>query len=323
MLNKGVTLRGIEVFEALAQTGSVAQAADTLGLSQPTVSQQMAKLEAAVGTPLIDHGRRPMRLTPAGQLFMRRVGAALSELRHGQSEVTLMDLAKLRDLSLGIIDDFDDDLTPRLATILADSMSECRFRMITAGSNELAAAMQAKALHIAISAQGDAALSEVTEYPLARDPFIIVTPRGVEAPAADLLAGTMPLPFLHYAAEQLIARQIALQLSQAHVHLPKRFEIGSHLALMSMVARGIGWAITTPLGYMRAARFQEDMRVIALPMSDAARQISLFAGADWSGPIPRDIAETMRRLMQTHIIDPATRQLPWLSGQFHLIGESE
>jgi hypothetical protein len=88
---------------------------------------------------------------------------------------------------------------------------------------------------------------------------------------------------------------------------------------MAMVARGIGWAITTPLGYMRAARFHEALQPMPLPLPDAARQITLFAGADWSDPVPRDISATMRRLMQTHMIGPVTAQLPWLAESFHLI----
>ena len=76
MLSKGVTLRGLEVFEALAATGSVAGAAGLTGLSQPAVSQQLKNLEAALGTPLIDHAKRPMRLTPAGESFRHRAEAA-------------------------------------------------------------------------------------------------------------------------------------------------------------------------------------------------------------------------------------------------------
>ncbi|WP_299871081.1 LysR family transcriptional regulator [uncultured Sulfitobacter sp.] len=323
MLKKGVTLRGIEVFEALAQTGSVARTAQATGLSQPAVSQQMRNLEAAIGAELIDHSRRPMRLTPAGQLFLRRAGAALSELRQAQSEVTVMDLAHLEELSLGIIDDFDDDLTPRLATILADSMTGCRFRMITAGSNELAHGIATQDLHMAISARPTEALAGVVEYPLARDPLIIVAPAGPADNASALLAGISPLPFLHYAADQLIARQIAGHLATADIKLSSRFEIGSHLALMAMVARGIGWTITTPLGFMRAARFHDGMQAMPLPLPDAARHISLFAGADWSGPVPRDIATTMRNLMQDHMIAPAISALPWLADSFHLMETSD
>lgn len=319
MLKKGVTLRGIEVFEALAQAGSVAHAAVLTGLSQPAVSQQMRNLEQAVGADLIDHSRRPMRLTPAGQLFLRRAGVALSELRQAQSEVTVMDLAHLKELNLGIIDDFDNDLTPRLATILADSLTGCRFRMITAGSHELASAMRTQDLHMAIAAKTTHNMDGVTEYPLARDPFIIVAPLGVADSAQHLLDGAGDLPLLHYAAEQLIAQQIAAHLARAGLTPPARFEIGSHLALMAMVARGIGWTITTPLGYMRAARFHDTLHAMPLPLADAARQITLFAGSDWSDPVPRDIAQTMRRLIQTHMIGPVTAQLPWLTDSFHLM----
>ena len=87
MLSKGVTLRGLEVFEALAATGSVAQAASVTGLSQPAVSQQLRNLETALATDLIDHGKRPMRLTPAGHSFLARAEATLSQLRLAQSEL--------------------------------------------------------------------------------------------------------------------------------------------------------------------------------------------------------------------------------------------
>lgn len=323
MLKKGVTLRGLEIFEALARTGSVAQAACVTGLSQPAVSQQMRNLETAVGSDLIDHARRPMRLTPAGQMFLRRTGTALAELRLAQSEVTVMDLAHLDALSLGVIDDFDDDVTPRLATILADSLEGCRFRMITAGSSELAQGLSDQSLHMVISARLGQPQDGVVEYPLARDPFIVVAPAADGGSAGDLLSGGTKLPFLRYAAEQLIAGQIDGYLRRCDLTPPGRFEISSHLALMAMVARGIGWTITTPLGYMRARRFHEGLRAMALPKPATPRQISLFARAEWSGPVPRDIARTMRQLMQAHAIDPACAKLPWLGGSFYLTEDPE
>ena len=63
MIAKGVTLRSLEVFEALASCGSVAQTAKITGLSQPAVSQQLSKLEAALATNLIHDNKRPMRVT--------------------------------------------------------------------------------------------------------------------------------------------------------------------------------------------------------------------------------------------------------------------
>ncbi len=321
MLNKGVTLRGLEVFEALARTGSVAQAAAATGLSQPAVSQQMRNLETALGIELVDHGRRPMRLTPAGRGFLDRTERVLGELRLAQSELTVMDLGHLGTLSIGLIDDFDDVLTPRLATILADSLTGCRFKLITAPSLEISAAMQARTFHVAVAASTGEVQDGVVEYPLVRDPFILVAPRGVIAQAEDIPGAAQALPLLRYTGDQLIARQIEAHLSREGLVFEHRFEIGSHLALMAMVARRIGWAITTPLGYMRAGRFHDDMDAFALPFGSFSRRISLFSGNDWNDRVPRDIADTVRRLTQSHMIDPAVARLPWLAGEFRLFGE--
>lgn len=321
MLNKGVTLRGLEVFEAIASTGSVAGAAGLTGLSQPAVSQQIKNLEAALGTSLIDHGKRPMRLTPAGETFLDRTESALAQLRMAQSELTVMDLAHLSSLSIGLIDDFDYDLTPRLVTIMAKSLTGCRFKLSTAPSHEIMEAMAEKRLHVAISASTGQTLPGVLEYPLARDPFILVAPRGYLSGRPKHLTDMGDLPFLRYDHQQLIGRQIESHLARQRLDFPDRFEVGSHLALMAMVAHRIGWAITTPLGYMRAGRFHEQVEAFALPISPFSRSIVLYAGADWAGGVPSDISRTVRQLLQTQMIDPGIAKLPWLAGEFRILDE--
>jgi len=315
MLKKGVTLRGLEVFEALAENGSVARAAELTGLSQPAVSQQIRNLETALGSELVDHGRRPMRLTPAGRSFLARTREVLGQLRMAQSELAVMDLAHLSTLRLGMIDDFDNDLTPRLVTILAESMTRCRFRLVTAPSHEISAALQSRRLDLAAAASAGAALEGVVEYPMVRDPFILVTPRGEDAGAVERL------PFLRYDREQLIGRQIEAHLAREGLDFPERFELGAHLALMTLVARGVGWAVTTPLGYMRAARHHDHISAHPLPWTPFSRTISLFALADWADSVPRDLAATIRALVQGQVIEPALRQLPWLEGELTLLDD--
>lgn len=319
MLAKGVTLRGLEVFEALAKSGSVAQAAEATGLSQPAVSQQLRNLEKALGGDLVDHGKRPMRLTPAGQGFLTRTESALGELRLAQSELTTMDLSHLSTLSIGLIDDFDSEVTPRLATILADSLENSRFKLVTASSHEISAALAAGELQIAVAASSDKASDTIREIPLARDPFLIVAPHGYVRSPDRLLDELSALPFLRYASEQLIARQIEDHLARLGLHLEERFEIGSNPALMAMVGRGIGWAITTPLGYLRALRVLDHVDAFELPFEPFARQISLFTGSDWASGVPDDVALALKRLLQSHFVEPGIARLPWLAGQLEII----
>lgn len=319
MLTKGVTLRGLEVFEALAHSGSVALTSEATGLSQPAVSQQIRNLETALGVSLVDHGKRPMQLTQAGRSYLARTSAVLSELRLAQSELTVMDLSHLSTLSIGVIDDFDNDLTPRLVTILAESLTKCKFKLITASSNDITTAMKERRLHMGIAASTGEVLDGVVEYPLAQDPFILVTPTSYAAKGDNVERIMQDLPFLRYEREQLISRQIDAQLSRLKLDYHERFEIGSHLALMACVSRGIGWAITTPLGFMRAARFHDQVTAHPLPFAHFSRQISLFASADWTEKVPRDVAQTVRRLVQDKVIAPAVRSQPFLEDELRIL----
>ncbi|MBE1292013.1 MAG: LysR family transcriptional regulator [Rhodobacteraceae bacterium] len=319
MLNKGVTLRGLEVFEALAEYGSVARASEITGLSQPAVSQQIRNLQTALGTDLIDHSKRPMQLTAAGRAYLARAREVLSQLRMAESELTVMDLTHLTQLSMGIIDDFDNDLTPRLVTKLAESMTRCRFRLVTAPSHEIINAIHAGDLHMAITAVAPETVDSMTEYPLARDPFILVAPSGYLSATGDMSQKLQDLPMLRYGQEQLIGRQIEAALNRAQFDVPHRFEIGSNPSLMSMVSRGIGWAITTPLGYLRAARFHDQVEAHPLPFPQFSRQISLLASGDWADTVPRDVAHTMRGLIQAHMVTPAIERFPWLDGAFTIL----
>ena len=321
MLIKGVTLRGLEVFETLAKTGSVAQTAEITGLSQPAVSQQLRNLEKALGTDLVDHGRRPMVPTSAGRNFLARTEAVLSELRLAQSELSTTDLSHLPALSIGLIDDFDNDLTPRLVTALAERMSHCRFKMITASSHDILRAIDADEIHMAISATTGELREGLVEYPLVRDPFVLVAPSGFFSDASSAAEQLHSLPLLRYASDQLISQQIEAQLQRAQAEFENRFEIGSHLALMAMVARRIGWAITTPLGYMRATRFHDQIEAFPMPFGKAARTISLFTRSDWADQLPRTVTETMLELLRRQMVEPAVTRLPWLLEEFKLIDE--
>ncbi len=320
-INKGVSLRGLEVFEALAVTGSVAGAARATGLSQPAVSQQMRNLETALGRGLLDHGRRPMQLTPAGRSFLNRTEKVLAQLRLAQTELTVMDLSHLSTLDLGVIDDFDNDVTPRLVTMLAETMTRCHFKLVTAPSHEITDALQNQRLHMAIAASGGASAAGITEYPLVQDPFIFVAPRGAVAEHGGAKAVSEAMPFLRYDRDQFIGRQIENHLVRQGHHFAERYEIGAHLALMTLAARGVGWTITTPLGYMRAQSLHADLEVRPLPFAPATRTISLFAAADWTGDVPQDVARTVRNLVQELVIVPAHTVLPWLGEQLTILSD--
>src|SRR5438552_12242696 len=63
-------LHKLRIFVAIARQGGFTKAAEQLFMTQPTVSQQLALLESALKTQLIDRSTRKLHLTPPGEALL-------------------------------------------------------------------------------------------------------------------------------------------------------------------------------------------------------------------------------------------------------------
>ncbi|WP_395824979.1 LysR family transcriptional regulator [Elstera sp.] len=79
---RAVNWDDLRLFLAVARAGSVAQAAPTLALSQPTVSRALAGLERRVGRNLLVRSRSGFTLTPEGQALFAHAERIEAEVRH-------------------------------------------------------------------------------------------------------------------------------------------------------------------------------------------------------------------------------------------------
>jgi molybdate transport repressor ModE-like protein len=73
-------VQGLRLLREIARLGSISAAADALGYTQSAASRQLGSLERATGHPLADRTATGARLTPAGEIVVRRADVALAEL---------------------------------------------------------------------------------------------------------------------------------------------------------------------------------------------------------------------------------------------------
>ena len=75
---QGVELRHLRYFVAVADAGTFTHAAERMYIAQPTLSQQIRRLEEIVGTPLLQRRCEGVRLTAAGAVLLEDSRAVLS-----------------------------------------------------------------------------------------------------------------------------------------------------------------------------------------------------------------------------------------------------
>jgi DNA-binding transcriptional LysR family regulator len=83
---QGLELRHLRYLVAVADAGTFTRAAEQLFIAQPTLSQQIGRLEQLVGTPLLVRGRDGVRLTAAGAVLLDAARDVLAQVGHGVSQ---------------------------------------------------------------------------------------------------------------------------------------------------------------------------------------------------------------------------------------------
>ena len=314
------SLWSLEIFVACVEEGTVSLAAKRLGASVSTVSQQLTNLEYALGTELMDRSTRPMTVTATGALFLTRAQNILSEIAQAKTELSQFDLSQMVSMRLGVIDDFDADVTPELLVALSKRLENCRFLLESGGSYTLTQGLQSQQLDLVITAEPNRMEEWMDVHPLLIEPFIVAAPRGIIDQTGNVQEQLLARPFIRYSSREMMGRQIEAHLTRLRLQIPNQFEFNNYHAILSMVADDAGWTITTPLGFLRAQRFNADVELMPLPFRDLSRTISLIARREVLDWIPEEVAKLSRQLISDKMVAPLVEDYPWLAEKFEILG---
>jgi len=281
-------------FAAVARLEHLTGAADELGVPQSTVSRSIARVEAAVGTPLFDRERRGLRLNRPGRAFLARVQRGLGEFAAGYEEVR-----RITDspgaISFGFLPALGSAPVPLLVKWFREEHPGVRFDFVQDSAANLLERLR--------NAEVDLCLTSplpdepgITARPLVHEPLRLAVPAG------HRLAGCSSVRLAEAAAEHFVMaspgyglHHLVTALCESAGFTPNAAFHGSEIAtIRGFVAAGLGVAVLPP-------SHEEIPGITELPLEDpeAFRTIGLIhATARAPTPVVVDFAHLIARRAQ-------------------------
>ncbi|MFJ6325988.1 MULTISPECIES: LysR substrate-binding domain-containing protein [unclassified Rhizobium] len=171
-----MTLRELEYLVALAKYRHFGRAAEACLVSQPTLSAQIRKLEAELGTPLVERDSRSVMLTDFGKDAVERATRILADVRQLKNAALLRQNPELGVLRLGVFPTLGPYLLPHVVPPIHERFPELELLLVEEKSSTLLSRLRSGELDAALLALPVDADQLQTEL-LFEEPFLLAVPK--------------------------------------------------------------------------------------------------------------------------------------------------
>ncbi|MDQ2066217.1 LysR family transcriptional regulator [Xinfangfangia sp. CPCC 101601] len=256
----------LEMFIALARERHFGRAAESCGVTQPSLSSAIRQLEDQLGVQLVFRGSRFQGLTPEGQRVLDRSQKIVADTRALRDEMRSVRAGLSGNLRLGVI----PTALPMVAELTAPFTARhpnVKVTVLSRTSAEILAQIESLELDAGITYLDNEPLGRVFQVPLYPEFYrYLCAPGTALADRAHVTwaeAAEQPLCLL--TADMQNRRIMNQHLGEAGAQAAPQIESNSSIALISHVMTG-HWASIVP---MRLARlFAETGRLVAVPIVD-------------------------------------------------------
>ena len=292
------SLVALRVFREVAERATLTAAAEALGYTQSAVSRQIAALERAAGTLLLERRHDGVRLTTAGRLVLRRAAAVVDQVDAGARELAGLPEEDESTIRLGWFATAGAWLVPQTLVSLArthpsitvvtrEGSTPALVRSLRAGTLDVALIAssppfrapddETPALEVETLVERSLRVAVPSTHPLARNDFIDIADlrgqRWIAGPGDQLVMGVWP----------------GLDERPVVAHTARDW-----LAKLQLVAAGLG-ITTVPAALVTA--LPAGVRIVPVRGGPAEQRRILLARLP--GPVPEPVARLAAALRAT------------------------
>lgn len=169
-------LRHLRYFRAVAEELSFTRAAEHLHIAQPPLSQQIKHLEEELGVLLFERGARPLRLTEAGELLLKRATALIADLETAAQDVRRIGRGQSGKLAIGFAGSAMYGILPDVLNAYRDLYPDVELVFSEMLAAEIAAALAKRSIDVGFSRPGLMPDNEIEQRPLVEEPLMAAVP---------------------------------------------------------------------------------------------------------------------------------------------------
>lgn len=264
-----------ELLLALAKERHFGRAAESCGVTQPTLSAGLKQLEEQLGVRLVERGSRFIGFTPEGERALQWARRVIGDVRAMRQEIAGMRKGLSGHLRIAGIPTAMPMLS-ELTTPFHEKHGDVRFTLMSASSNEILRLIENLEADAGVTYLDNDPLGRVKTVPLYQEGYRFLT--AVDAPLGDRAKvtweeiGQVPLCLL--TPDMQNRRIVDKQLTEAGHAVVPMLEANSTLALLSHVRTG-KWASVVANTLADVFAFPKNIRSIPIEGPEVLHQMGL------------------------------------------------
>ncbi|MEB8433402.1 LysR family transcriptional regulator [Cocleimonas sp. KMM 6892] len=303
------------VFLAVCQHQSFTKAAKELDLSQSSVSQNIHKLEDTLGVSLFNREVRPITMNQDAILLRDLLEGQFSDIE--QTISLIRERNKLKPIvKIGIIDSLSSSVAPALIHALSEQTRQ--ISVLSGISPNIAHDLMNREVDIIITSDPLDGIEGLNRFFLCEEPHLLVLPKkSTLVDSADKWINLIDsgLPLVRYSRRSASGRLAENHFSRMRLTPSVKVEADTTRVLLSMVADGLGWAVSTPLCLLQCKDILSDVHIQPSPKPSFNRAIYIITrDKEYQGLvniIQKECAQQLRENLLPKIGD----NFPWTASE--------
>ena len=236
-----ITLRQLQVFAAASRARSFSEAADKLGISQPSLSGTINKIETQLGLRLFDRTTRSLLLTADGRDLAAVADDLVRDFETALSGIAARSAGQRGRVSIAVLPSIAATILPGVLSTFAKEFPEVDIAIHDVLQDRAVALVRNGVVDFSITTQA-ASFPELHYDEIGSDPYFLVCRRN-----HPLAHGPAPSwreiakhPFVSLSSTTSVRRFVDVALGRAEVVIHPRYEVEQIPSAVALVAAGLG-----------------------------------------------------------------------------------